>query len=88
MTAQNQEPKETIITEKIEKKENERFKIRSEMKWNEKVCFEIGNFKETNVAHHVNQHTLLPSLNYAEISNSLFITQISKLSMATAFLNN
>ena len=30
MTAQNQEPKETIITEKIEKKENERFEIRSE----------------------------------------------------------
>ena len=60
----------------------------NEMKWKE-VCFEIGNFKETNVAHHVNQHTLLPSLNYAEISNSLFITQISKLSdMATAFLNN
>ena len=37
------------------------------MKGKEEVCFEISNFKETNVAHHVNQHTLLPSLNYAEI---------------------
>ena len=57
------------------------------MKSNKEERFEIDNFEETNVAHHVHQNTLLLSLNYAEIMDSLFTTLISKVSnMATAWM--